>query len=280
MVNKINCKDKILDLASPVVMGILNVTQDSFFDGGKYISGEEIIWQAKKMIDEGVTIIDIGAYSTRPGASDISEKQELEKLIPAIEEVRKTFPEIIISADTFRANVAKEAAEAGADIINDISGGTFDERMYSIVANMNIPYILMHIQGTPENMQNNPTYQDVTNEIFSFFSTKIKDLKKRGINNIILDPGLGFGKTIMHNYELLANLSIFKSFGLPILIGASRKSFINKIISVTPKESLNGTTVANTIALLNGANILRVHDVKQAVEAIKIVAEVKKINLN
>ena len=267
----INCKGTLVDLSSPKVMGILNITPDSFFDGGKYKNESEILGQVEKMLFEGATFIDVGAYSSRPGAKHISEKQELQRIVPVIELLIKNFPEIIISIDTFRSAIARETIDAGAAIINDISGGKMDDNMFKTVANLRVPYILMHMLGTPQNMQLNPVYKDVTQEIISFFAEQICKLHQLEINDIIIDVGFGFGKTISHNYEILKNLSLFKSLNAPILAGISRKSMLYKTLNISAKEALNATTSANTIALLNGANILRVHDVKEAMEAVKIV---------
>ena len=251
-------------------MGILNITPDSFFDGGKCITEESIIRHTEKMLSEGADILDIGACSTRPNAPEISEEEELKRLIPAIKLVRKKFPNAIISVDTFRSNVAERSVQEGADMINDISGGTFDKKMMKIAGNLQVPYILMHIQGTPETMQKNPTYENVTEEVGNYFTERIHAAIDRGIKQIIIDPGFGFGKTLEHNYELLKNISSFKKLGLPILAGLSRKSMINKVLGTKPEGALNGTTAVNTIALMNGVNILRVHDVKEAKEAIQI----------
>jgi dihydropteroate synthase len=267
----INCKGTLVDLSSPKVMGILNITPDSFFDGGKYKNESEILGQVEKMLFEGATFIDVGAYSSRPGAKHISEKQELQRIVPVIELLIKNFPEIIISVDTFRSAIARETINAGAAIINDISGGKMDDNMFKTVANLRVPYILMHMLGIPQNMQLNPVYKDVTQEIISFFAEQIFKLHQLEINDIIIDVGFGFGKTISHNYEILKNLSLFKSLNAPILAGISRKSMLYKTLNISAKEALNATTSANTIALLNGANILRVHDVKEAMEAVKIV---------
>ena len=269
---KLDCGIKILDLSTPAVMGILNVTPDSFYDGGKYDDTQSIKAQVEKMIEEGADIIDIGGYSTRPNAKDISEKEELERVIPALRSVRKEFPETIISIDTFRSLVAVKAVDAGANIINDISGGTLDKNMFSTLAKLKVPYILMHIKGTPQDMQKDPVYENVTDEVKKYFTENISELKNLGVSQIILDPGFGFGKTVEHNYQLLKDLPIFKSLGFPVMTGISRKSMINKVLKTKPENALNGTTVANTIALINGANILRVHDVKEAKEAIQIVA--------
>jgi len=267
-----NCNGKLLDLSSPVVMGILNITPDSFYDGGKHPTTEKAVFQAERMIREGAAIIDIGAVSTRPDAVEIDEKEEWLRLKAVLPDLRKEFPETIISVDTWRSSVAKEAVACGADIINDISGGQFDQEMFKTIAGLKVAYIMMHTQGTPGTMQQNPHYDDVVNDIFDFFTENLKKLRHLGVtDNIIIDPGFGFGKTVKHNYELLSKISKFKSLGFPVLVGLSRKSMINKILESKPSEALNGTSVLNTIALLNGADILRVHDVKEAVEAIKLV---------
>ena len=255
-------------------MGILNITPDSFYDGGKYKNELEILTQTEKMLHEGATFIDVGAYSSRPGAAHISEKEELSRILPVIDLLVKNFPEIILSVDTFRSEIAQKTIENGAAIINDISGGKMDENMFQTVADLQVPYILMHMLGTPQNMQQNPVYEDVTIDIITFFSKQIYKLHQLKVNDIIIDVGFGFGKTIENNYELLSNLSLFKQLDVPILAGISRKSMLYKPLEITAKEALNATTVANTIALLNGASILRVHDVKEAVEAIKIVNQI------
>jgi dihydropteroate synthase len=251
-------------------MGILNITDDSFYDGGKYVNEGDIIAQTTKMLDEGASIIDIGAQSSRPGATQISSEQELKKLLPIIKLLKNSFPEIIISVDSFWANTAKEVVIAGADIINDISAGEMDNQMFDTIASLQVPYIMMHMQGTPLNMQNNPVYENVTQEVKTFFEKKIEILKSKGVSQIVIDPGFGFGKTIKHNYELLNNLQEFKLLGFPVLIGASRKSMIYNLLDSSPQEALNGTSVINSMALQNGADILRVHDVKEATECIKI----------
>ena len=267
----INCKGKLLDLSSPCVMGILNITPDSFYDGGKYTSENQWITQVQSMIDAGATIIDIGSVSTRPGAKEVDENEELMRLIPAIKTVAEKFPETIISVDTWRAYVATEAVKAGAHIINDISGGLFDEQMFATIAKLNVPYIMMHTGGKPELMQQNPQYDHLVNEIIAFFAKQLSQLRKLGVHDVIIDPGFGFGKTLDHNYQLMSKLASFQLFDLPILVGVSRKSMIQKLLNISAEEALNGTSVLNTIALLNGANILRVHDVKEAVEAIEVV---------
>ena len=270
----INCKGNLVNLTSPKVMGILNITPDSFFDGGKYKNESDFLLQTEKMLSEGATFIDVGAYSSRPGAKHISEEEELQRIVPVIDLLVKNFPEIIISVDTFRSKVAKETIENGAAIVNDISGGKMDENMFKTVANLQVPYILMHMSGTPQNMQKNPVYEDVTKEIISFFAAQIHKLHQLKLNDIIIDVGFGFGKTTVHNFEILKNLSLFKNLDAPILAGISRKSMLYKTLNISAQEALNATTSANTIALLNGANILRVHDVKEAIEAVKIVNQI------
>jgi len=256
-------------------MGVLNITPDSFFDGGKYKNEADIIRQVEKMLFEGATFIDVGACSSKPGTAPVSEEEELKRIVPVINLLLKNFPEIIISIDTFRSKVAIETIGSGAAIINDISGGKIDDNMFATVANLQVPYILMHMLGTPQNMQKNPVYNDVTKEIISFFATQIHQLHELKLNDIIIDVGFGFGKTNTHNFEILKNLSLFKSLNAPILTGLSRKSMLYKTLDTSAQEALNATTSANTIALLRGANILRVHDVKEAVEAVKIVAQIK-----
>jgi dihydropteroate synthase len=270
----INCKGTLIDLTAPKVMGILNITPDSFYDGGKYKNESEILNQVEKMLLDGATFIDVGAYSSRPGAQHISEEEELKRSIPVIRLLLQHFPEIIISVDTFRSKVAKETIHAGAALINDISGGKMDTQMFATVANLQVPYILMHMLGTPQNMQQNPVYSDVTKEIISFFAAQIHQLHQLKLNDVLIDVGFGFGKTIDHNFELLKNLALFKSLDVPILTGISRKSMLYKTLDISAQEALNATTSANTIALLNGASILRVHDVKEAVEAVKIVQKI------
>ena len=256
-------------------MGILNLTSDSFFDGGKYLCERQIIKRCRTMLDEGASIIDIGAQSSRPGATQVSAKDELKKLLPIIKLLKNNFPSITISIDTFWAETAHKTILAGSDIINDISAGNMDKEMFNVIAKHNVPYVIMHMQGTPQDMQKNPTYNNVVNEVLNFFDKKIKELKSHNINSIIIDPGFGFGKTLEHNYQLLNNLDAFNKFNLPLLIGASRKSMIYNLLDTTAEKALNGTSVINTIALQNGANILRVHDVKEAKESIKITTFAK-----
>jgi len=271
----INCKGELIDLRSPKIMGILNLTPDSFYDGGKYTSEKEILLQIEKMIDEGATFIDIGGYSSRPGAKHISEKEEVLRIIPVVNSLIKHFPNILLSIDTFRSEVAKQSIDSGACMINDISAGNLDAKMFETIANLQVPYIIMHMIGTPQNMQNNVEYDNLIKDIIYFFSKKINALRELGVNDIVLDVGFGFSKTLDQNYELLQNLNLFKNLDLPILTGISRKSMLYKLLNITPKEALNSTSIANTIALLQGANILRVHDVKETMETIKIV---KKLN--
>lgn len=273
--NIIKTNSAIFSTKDAVVMGILNLTDDSFFDGGKYSNKEEIIARCKTMLDEGAKMIDIGAQSSRPGATQISSKEELKKLIPIIKLLKNNFPNILISVDTFWSNTAKECALVGTDVINDISAGEMDKEMFPIIAELNIPYIMMHMKGNPQNMQNHPEYNNIVDEVSTYFSNKIEELNILGFNKIIIDPGFGFGKTLEHNYQILNNLDAFKYLKCPILTGTSRKSMIYKLLDTTADNALNGTTITNTMALLKGANILRVHDVKQAIECIKITTFAK-----
>ncbi len=267
----LNCRGQLVSLDKPVVMGILNVTPDSFYDGGRYNTIDAAINQAAKMLEAGATFIDIGAYSSRPGADNVSIEEELRNAIPIIEAVSKEFPMSMISIDTFRAKVAEEAVNAGAAIVNDISSGDDDAEMIATVAKLQVPYIMMHKKGSPKNMQHHPQYNDVVLDIMNCFTEKVALATQAGIVDLIIDPGFGFGKNMEHNYQLLNSLNDFQIFELPILAGVSRKKMIQKVIGTDAEHALNGTTVVNTIALLNGANILRVHDVKEAVESIKIV---------
>ena len=267
----INCKGKLIDLTTPKVMGILNLTPDSFYDGGKYSNENDIILQTAKMLEEGATFIDVGAYSSRPGAKHISEEEELQRIAPIVKLLVLKFPEIILSIDTFRSEVAKKCIELGAAIINDISAGEMDVTMMKTVGELKVPYIMMHMKGTPQNMQKNPVYKNVTEDVLYYFSEKIALARSYAINDLIIDPGFGFGKTQEHNFKILSELELFKNIELPLLIGLSRKSMIHKTLQTNAKDALNGTTSLNTISLLKGANILRVHDVKEAIECIKIV---------
>lgn len=259
-------------------MGILNVTPDSFYDGGRYPELQDIVWQAGKMLDEGAALIDIGGISTRPGSSEISTEEELGRLLPAIGEITRHFPDAILSIDTYRSAVARECMKAGAHLVNDISGGRFDEEMFSFIAEAGVPYIMMHIQGNPADMQKDPVYGDVVSEVKAFFEGQLTKLRSLGVTaNVVIDPGFGFGKTLEHNFRLLDTLSEFRQLGCPVMAGVSRKSMINRVLGTHPAEALNGTTVIHTIALLNGADILRVHDVKEAVEAVKLVQKLKSV---
>ncbi|GAP42557.1 dihydropteroate synthase [Lentimicrobium saccharophilum] len=272
----IRCGRLQLDLSEPVVMGILNITADSFFDGGKYLTEKAMLSRVETMLDEGASIIDIGAVSTRPGSKAVSAGDELSLIVKSVKTIAVQFPEAIISVDTYRSQVARMAAAQGAHIINDISGGTMDPLMHETLAGLDAAYVLMHIQGTPENMQDNPEYEDVSREVARFFDRQLESLTSLGKSNIILDPGFGFGKSVAHNYELLNNLESFCDYPYPLMAGVSRKSMINRVLNTSPAGALNGTTVLNTIALLKGALILRVHDVKPAAEAIKLVAAMKQ----
>lgn len=274
----INCKGKLVDLKKPKIMGVLNLTPDSFFDGGKYKKSSIIIQQVEKMLNEGATFIDVGAYSSRPGADHVSEVEELQRILPIINVLVKEFPEIVLSIDTFRAPIAKECIDAGAAMINDISASNLDVNMLQTVAELQVPYIMMHLKGTPKNMQQNTTYDHLLNDILYYFSEKINDAHAKGISDIIIDPGFGFSKTLEQNYELMQKLALLKIAKKPILVGISRKSMIYKLLKTDAQNALNGTTALNTIALLNGANILRVHDVKEAFECIKIVEQLNSIN--
>jgi len=260
----LNLGGHLLDLSRPIIMGILNITPDSFYDGGQYKSAEQIIQQVEKMHSEGAKIIDIGGYSTRPNAIDISENEEFKRVLFAIETILDKFPDALISIDTFRANIAEKAVLAGAKIINDVSGGTLDDKMFETVARLKVPYILMHMKGNPQTMAQLTNYENLILEMTDFFQSQITKLQQLGVTDIILDVGLGFAKTIEQNYELIQKLDSFRIFELPILVGASRKSMIWKKLNLSPAEALNGTTAVNAIALQNGATILRVHDVKEA----------------
>jgi len=274
----INLRGELVDISQPLVMGILNVTPDSFFDGGRYETEKAILDRCIRIISEGGKIIDVGAYSSRPGAGDVSQEEEWRRIENALRLIRKEFPDVWLSLDTFRADIARRAVEEfDVDIINDIYGGNADAGMFQTIGELKVPYILMHMQGTPATMQNDPRYVDVIADISLFFSGKVNELRSFGVNDIILDPGFGFGKTIGHNYELLNRLEEFKLHELPICVGISRKSMIYKFLGIAPDDSLNGTTVLNTIALQKGANILRVHDVKEAVESIKLVGKLNEV---
>ncbi len=271
----INCKGNLIDLKIPKVMGILNLTPDSFYDGGKYNSEKDAIQQTGKMLKEGADFIDIGAYSSRPGAKNISKKEELQRILPVIRLILREFPGVLVSVDTFRSEVARKCIEAGACMINDISGGNLDKKMFDTVAELQVPYILMHMPGTPQTMQKMAKYNDVVKELIYYFSKKVSQLRDLEVNDIILDVGFGFGKTLDQNYELLKNLDLFKILDLPILTGVSRKSMLYKFLNIEPEDALNATSIVNTLALMKGTDILRVHDVKQAVESVKLFQKIK-----
>ena len=266
----INCKGNLIDLTTPKVMGILNVTPNSFYDGGKYKTETEILYQAEVMLDEGATFIDVGAYSSKPNAEFVSETEELERIVPVINLLLKHFPEAIVSIDTFRSEVAKAAIENGAALINDIAAGNLDERMMETIAHYKVPYVMMHMRGNPQTMQTLTQYDNVVKEMILYFSEKVAKARSFGINDLILDPGFGFAKTTEQNYEILQKLELFQMLELPILAGVSRKSMIYKLLNTNAQEALNGTTVLNTIALTKGAAILRVHDVKEAMECVTL----------
>ncbi|WP_426327567.1 dihydropteroate synthase [Pedobacter sp. R-06] len=267
----LNIKGKLIDLSRPKVMGILNITPDSFYSNSRTKSIDEALAKATQFLHEGATFIDIGGYSSRPGANDISTSEEVDRLVPVVESLVKAFPEAVISIDTFRAKVAEETISAGAHIINDIAAGDMDEQMFETVAKLQVPYMMMHMKGTPQNMQQNPVYGNVLLEVIDYLAKKVAALKALHVHDVIIDPGFGFGKTIEHNYELLKQLEAFKIFKLPILVGFSRKGMIYKTLGTSAAEALNGTSVLNTIALQKGAGILRVHDVKEAVECVRLV---------
>lgn len=266
----INCKGQLIDLSQPKVMGILNITPNSFFDGGRYSSKDEILTKVEKMLAEGATFIDIGAYSSKPSAEFVTEEEELDRIVPVIQLLIQHFPEILISVDTFRSEVAKVCIENGAAMINDISAGNLDDKMLDVIAQYQVPYIMMHMRGTPQTMQSLTEYEDIVKEVLLYFSEKVRQARSLGINDLIVDPGFGFAKAIAQNYEVMQKLELFHNLELPLLIGISRKSMIHKTLEITADEALNGTTFLNTIALTKGAQILRVHDVKEAMECVKL----------
>ncbi|MCQ2229925.1 MAG: dihydropteroate synthase [Bacteroidales bacterium] len=268
----INIKGGLYEFDRPKVMGILNLTPDSFYDGGRYFDMTDSIHQRiDQIMSEGADMVDVGAYSSRAGADDVSAEEEWRRLATGLEVVNKYYPDAIVSVDTFRAGVARKCVEqAGVAIINDISGGELDNDMFATVADLHVPYILMHMKGTPQNMQSAPQYDNVTEEVVSYLSGRVLELRKLGVSDIIIDPGFGFGKTVEHNYRLMKEMRDFDVFDMPVLVGISRKSMIYKVLGGTPADSLNGTTILNTFALMNGADILRVHDVKEAVECVKL----------
>jgi dihydropteroate synthase len=267
----LNCKGELLVIDRPLVMGIINATPDSFYEGSRYTGADAVLQQAEQMLTDGAAILDIGGQSTRPGSEKITAEEELKRVIGSIEAIHKKFPTAIISIDTYYSLVAKEAVAAGASIVNDISAGSIDEAMIPAVISLQVPYVLMHIKGNPQTMQQSAQYENVTKEVLDYFIQKINELHKAGLHDLIIDPGFGFGKNSEHNFELLRNLAVFKMLQCPLLLGISRKSTIYKTLGVTANEALNGTTVLNTIGLMNGANILRVHDVKEARETIQLI---------
>lgn len=267
----LNLQGRLLSLDKPIVMGILNITPDSFYDGGQYNLPDQVLSRATQLLTEGASILDIGGYSSRPGADDITEAEEIARVVPAIQAILKTYPEAIISVDTFRAQVAHEAVQAGALIVNDISGGSLDPKMYETVASLQVPYVLMHMRGTPQTMTQLNQYEHLVYEVMQDLQQKVVKLKELGLHDVVIDPGFGFAKNIAQNFHLMEHLRLFQALGLPILAGVSRKSMIYKTLKTNPDEALNGTIALNTVALKNGANILRVHDVKAAVETIRMV---------
>jgi dihydropteroate synthase len=273
----INCKGQLINLSIPKVMGILNVTPNSFFDGGKYKNQDEIILQVEKMLADGAAFIDIGAYSSKPSAEFVSEKEEIERIVPVIELLLKHFPKALLSIDTFRAEVAKVSIESGAAIINDIAAGELDDKMFDVIAKYNVPYIMMHMRGNPQTMQSLTQYDDIVKEMLFYFSEKVNKARSLGINDLILDPGFGFAKTTDQNYEVLQKMELFNLLELPVLAGVSRKSMIYKTLNNSAQEALNGTTVLNTIALIKGAKILRVHDVKEAMECVMLFDKISNL---
>jgi dihydropteroate synthase len=279
MLNKpryFNAGGRLLDLETPLVMAILNITPDSFYKGSRYNSDSEILKSASEMLEQGAGIIDMGGYSSRPGAEDVTEEEESNRVLMAIKMVSNEFPDAIISVDTFRAGIACRAVEeCGAHIINDISGGEADSCMFDVIAKLNVPYIMMHMQGEPRTMQNNPVYDDVVADILKWFGDRIYKLRTMGVKDIIIDPGFGFGKSADHNFEMLRRLNEFSVAGLPVMVGVSRKSMVWKTLGISPDDALNGTTALHAIALANGADILRVHDVREAVEVIKLIKKIR-----
>lgn len=271
----LNLRGNLVDLSRPRVMGILNVTPDSFYDGGRYFQEEAVVLRrVERMLEEGATFIDIGGYSSRPGAQSVAEDEEKRRVVVTVATIVRRFPEALLSVDTFRASVAREAVAAGARLINDITGGAGDEAMFATVGELKVPYVLMHMRGTPQTMQTLTQYEDLVVEVIDYFQRKVNALRSYSVTDIVIDPGFGFAKTIDQNYTMLSHLDAFRSLGLPLLVGLSRKSTIYKRLGVSPEEALNGTTVLNTVALMKGAAILRVHDVKEAIEAIQLTSHI------
>jgi len=276
----LRCGPHLLDLSEPQIMGILNLTPDSFYDGGAYGSVQEVVDRAGKMLEEGAAILDVGGMSSRPGAELIPESEELDRVLPGLEALRQAFPDALVSIDTIRAGVARKAIEAGACLVNDISAGRYDPDLFPLVAELKVPYVLMHMQGDPASMQKRPTYADVVLDVLDFFLEKVADLRRLGVVDILLDPGFGFGKLVTHNYQLLNGLHVFRMLDCPVLAGISRKSMICKVLKVAPAEALNGTTALHMVALQQGARLLRVHDVREARELIQLWRELEKTAVN
>jgi dihydropteroate synthase len=271
----LNAGGRLIDLSVPKVMGILNVTPDSFSDGGKFTTEEAILSQTERMVWEGVGLIDVGGYSTRPGASDVSEEEESRRVVMAVHIIAKNFPEVVISVDTFRSTVARKAVDSGARMINDISGGEFDPLMFETVAELGVPYVLMHMRGTPQTMSSLTNYENLIHDILAYFHAKVRRLQDLGVHDIIIDPGFGFAKTLKQNFELLSGLELFQLLDRPLMVGLSRKSMIWRTLEISPSDSTNGTSILNAIALGKGANILRVHDVKEALQCVRLVELLK-----
>jgi dihydropteroate synthase len=271
----LNLNGQLVDLSEPRIMGILNVTPDSFYDGGRYQDEKSILARVEQMQADGAAFVDVGGYSSRPGASDIPESVELQRIVPVVGLIAKKFPSLFISIDTFRSAVARAAIDSGASLVNDISGGSLDDAMYKTIASSGVPYVLMHMKGTPQTMNANASYDDLLKDLLKYFQEKVHQLGQWGIKDVIIDPGFGFAKTREHNFEILAQLEIFRMLGKPIMAGLSRKSMVWKTLNIQPEEALNGSTVLNTIALLKGVDILRVHDVKEAVQVIRLVTTLK-----
>ncbi|MEM8845648.1 MAG: dihydropteroate synthase [Bacteroidota bacterium] len=271
----INCKGRLVDLSLPKVMGILNLTPDSFYDGGKYKDEDGILSQVEKMLEEGATFVDLGAYSSRPGANHVPEDEEKKRILPILELLLKHFPEAFFSIDTFRSSIASECLEVGAAMINDISAGNLDPEMFDVIARFQVPYILMHLKGTPQSMQEKAVYDNLIKDLLQYFSEKIGNAHSKKINDIIIDPGFGFAKTLEQNYHMLHHLDLFQNLNKPILIGLSRKSMIYKVLKSSPKEALNGSSILHSVGLQKGANILRVHDVKEAMECVTLIETLK-----